>query len=272
MFKKIALITVMALSFATTAFAQEEMGMAVTAVAAPGQEMSTAAIVEDLYKNETSGTVKQLANDLLLVLTGEKEPAHIYPSGLIEIGTYPRDYNGAILDTVKLVGDRLMTTHTDNTFTVFLTRGVQLTPEYCKQCKADLQMIYNKVLEARVATNGMSKKETVEYLAHYIADTFTYDYIVRNSLADAIRGQGVLCEPYSIYFYILATGCGIETSCQTSCNDGSSGHAWNTVKIDGVESVVDVCGGDGNDRMDAFLFVPKDQYAYAEQRDIWVAN
>lgn len=270
MLKKIVLAAIMALSLSTTAFAQGNQGVDDSSAVVSGQEMSAASIVEDLYKNEKSDTVKSLANDLLLVLTGEKEPAHVYSSGLIEIGTYPRDYNGIILDTVGLIGDRLMTTHTDTTFTVFLSRDVQLTPEYFHQCKSELQMIYGKVLEVRTATAGMDQKQTVRYIAQHIADSLIYERHTRGNLADAIATGYATCEPYSTYFYLLATGCGIDASCKTNYGNSNADHAWNAICIDGQESFVDVSSGDSNNMMDAFLFIPKDQYAYTEQRDIWV--
>ena len=87
MFKKIALIAMMAfsLSLPMTAFATELNTLAITDTT---QELSVSQMVDELYQNEKSETVKQLAHDLILTITGEKEPAHVYASGLVEIGTY----------------------------------------------------------------------------------------------------------------------------------------------------------------------------------------
>ena len=122
MFKKIALIAMMAfsLSLPMTAFATELNTLAITDTT---QELSVSQMVDELYQNEKSETVKQLAHDLILTSTGEKESAHVYASGLVEIGTYPRDYHGDANTAVSLIGGgRLTATRTDTTFTIFLVK------------------------------------------------------------------------------------------------------------------------------------------------------
>lgn len=270
MFKKIALIAMMAfsLSLSTTAFATEINTPVINTDTV--QELSVSQMVDELYQNEKSETVKQLAHDLILTITGEKEPAHVYASGLVEIGTYPRDYHGDANTAVSLIGGgRLTATRTDTTFTIFLDRGDKLTDDFFNKCKADLRSIYDKVKEVKTATASMDQQQKVQYIAQYVAGAFTYDYVDHGNLTSALNTGVSNCEWYASYFYILASNCGIDTSCRTGMNSRNNYHAWNTVVIDGQELVVDVSSGDYNNRMDLFVLIPTSEYPGVEKYDTW---
>lgn len=270
MFKKIALIAMMAfsLSLPTTSFAA---GLNVPVINTDTtQELSVSQMVDELYQNEKSETVKQLAHDLLLTITGEKKPVHVYESGLVEIGTYPRDYHGDANTAVSLVGGgRLTATCTDTTFTIFLDRGDKLTDDFFNKCKADLRSVYDKVQEVRKNTANMDQQQKVQYIAQYVADTFTYDYVDHSNLTSALNAGVSNCEWYASYFYILASNCGIDTSCRTGMNSRNNYHAWNTVTIEEQELVVDVSSGDYNNRMDLFVLIPTSTYPGVEKYDTW---
>lgn len=274
MFKKIALIAIMAFSLSSsTVFAAEVNTPAINTDTT--EELSASQIVDELYQNERSETVKQLAHDLLLTITGEKEPANVYSNGLVEIGTYPRDYHGAANIAVSLIGDgRLMSTHTDTTFTVFLSEKNKLTKDSFEQHKSELKNVYEKVQEVKRNTVNMDQKSKIRYIAQYVANSFVYDkvyYADRQSLASALNAGASDCEWYASYFYILASNCGVNVSCRTGINNKGNYHAWNAVNIDGQEMVVDVSSGDYHNMLDYFLLMPMSNYPCTEKWDIWSA-
>lgn len=221
--------------------------------------LTSAEMIDILYENETNETIRKAAKDLTLVLTGEAEPAHVYSNGLVEIGTYPRDFIGHMGSYIELLTTgELGYTSDDNTISVFLMENDSLSNDTAKTYRARLELIYNKVMEAKDATAGMNTDQTIRYLADLVANTFSYSGDVRCGLAISVETGAAKCDEYTGYFYILAKNCGIDVSCRCGTYQ-SAPHGWNTVTINGSEFVVDTTIYDHRG-YDMFLMMPAEQY------------
>lgn len=233
--------------------------------------MTVQELIESLYQDETNASIKKTALDLALVFTGEQSPERVYPSGLIQIGTYHRDYSGYLNSATELLGFHdLCYTTTEDSYTVFLDRNDNSILMDYQGNKNDLALLYSSISEVKAATAGMPPKNVCRYLQDYIFSKVSYKADVSDNMVKCLKTGLADCGGFTGLFYIYGINCGLKVRCKNGTYQGI-GHSWNEVEIDDKKYVVDLSSNSVG-KTSCFLLMARENYlaqGVKEWDDTW---
>lgn len=106
---------------------------------------------------------------------------------------------------------------------------------------------------------GATEEATVAYINRYLRQKITYDLNAANrgNVLGALVDKRCVCEGYAHAFTMLAKRAGLDAVSipgYGTTEEGTEGHMWNAVRIDGALYAVDVTWNDST-REDAYLLV-----------------
>lgn len=111
---------------------------------------------------------------------------------------------------------------------------VNLTYQITLDEEAELQEAINDELDMLGIDEMDSEYDKVKAIHDFICDNCDYDYTYKKYTAyDAMIGKSAVCEGYATLFYRMCkeAGLGVRVIDGNPRTDGSSGHAWNIVRI-----------------------------------------
>lgn len=135
-----------------------------------------------------------------------------------------------------------------------LLKVMEITNEIISEDMTDLEkeLSINEYLCANVDYDEDALNNAMENDFSYVDDQFRDSF---NAYGALINGKCV-CAGYAAAFKLLAEEAGLESIVVTGFLDGSLGHAWNKVNIDGEWQIIDVTNNDTDYLKNALFNLP----------------
>lgn len=195
------------------------------------ETMTAEEIIDDLYHNMGHTELIRCAKDNAALLTGEK--AVVDNSGYMLIGIY--NDASVMYDAAYPLGTEQQTigVRSDGTYAALLSYTDYPTEAKQKENKEALNYFYQVAWDLREATDEMTDREKVVYLADWIHSHITERVVgLEGQPATRLMSRVADCDGHASLFHVFATFCGIPTKEVMGTWKGGN-HAWNRVFVDG---------------------------------------
>ncbi len=192
-------------------------------------------IIMSLYENEPDPTVKAMAVDSALVLTGLKEPITYYTNGAVLVGRYStNNVEPSTQCMISLLGEHSMRLGIgEGQFAVSTSPGEPLTQTAIARNIEDLKDFYFMANAVKTATAGMSDISKLWYIEYYVMLLAPKYVSGTDSVMARVVENGISdCEGYAALTYLFGINCGLDINCVMGIANGGS-HVWNEVVFNG---------------------------------------